>query len=61
MIEHLKMWTQLKSDRRGVTAMEYGIIAALIITVVVAAMALLGPQIASTFAGIGSALTTATP
>jgi Flp pilus assembly pilin Flp len=45
MIEHLKTWAALKADRRGVTALEYGVIAALILGVCATAFQLLGTTI----------------
>jgi pilus assembly protein Flp/PilA len=57
MTEHLKNLISLKNDRRGVTAMEYGVIAALVVVVLVAAMTLLGPQLTATFGAITTALT----
>ena len=42
--------------RKGVTAMEYGVIAAGIVLVVAAAAALLGPQISGLFGSIGAQL-----
>ena len=33
MYEYLKTWLELKTDRRAVTALEYGLIAAVIIAV----------------------------
>jgi pilus assembly protein Flp/PilA len=40
---------QLKSDSRAVTAMEYGIIAALIAVVIVAAVTTVGTNLTATF------------
>jgi pilus assembly protein Flp/PilA len=42
--------------RKGVTAMEYGVIAAGIVLVVATAAAILGPQIAALFGSIGTSL-----
>jgi pilus assembly protein Flp/PilA len=44
----------LKNDRRGVTALEYGLIAALIAVVIIAAVTTLGNNLSGTFAGIAS-------
>ena len=49
MIEYMTTWIQLKTDRRGVTALEYGLIAALIAGVIVTAVALVGTNLTSTF------------
>jgi pilus assembly protein Flp/PilA len=49
MFEYIVAWTQLKTDRRGVTALEYGLIAALIAGVIVTAVTLLGTNLTATF------------
>ena len=46
-------------DRRGVTALEYGVIAALILVVIIAGVTVAGEQLQITFNKIGSSLTTA--
>ena len=48
MIEYLKTWLELKTDRRAVTALEYGLIAAV-----------LGAVIVTAFTSLGTGLTTA--
>jgi pilus assembly protein Flp/PilA len=42
-------WMQLNTDRRAVTALEYGLIAALIAGVIVTAVALVGTNLTTTF------------
>jgi pilus assembly protein Flp/PilA len=49
MFEYLMIWTRLKTDRRAVTALEYGLIAALIAGVIVTAVTLLGTTLTGTF------------
>jgi pilus assembly protein Flp/PilA len=49
MFAYLMIWTQLQADRRGVTALEYGLIAALIAGVIVTAVTLVGTNLTSTF------------
>lgn len=49
----------LGRDERGVTAMEYGLIAALIATVVVTAFTTLGSSITTGFTGIAGKFTAA--
>lgn len=44
-------------DENGATAIEYGIIAALIAVVLITALTALRPQIAATFATVTSAMT----
>ena len=46
----------LKTDRRGVTAIEYGMIAALIAVVIAAAVATVGTQLTTTFGSIKTAI-----
>jgi pilus assembly protein Flp/PilA len=46
-------------DEEGVTAIEYGLIAALIAVVIIAAVTIVGTQLNAVFTTIGNALTTA--
>jgi pilus assembly protein Flp/PilA len=46
----------LRADKRGVTALEYGLIASLIAVAIIAAITGLGTGIASTFNNISSHL-----
>jgi len=46
-------------EEDGVTAIEYGLIAALIAVVIIGAVTIVGTQLAITFGKIGTALTTA--
>ena len=46
-------------DEEGVTAIEYGLIAALIAVVIIAAVTIVGTQLRATFTAIGAALTLA--
>ena len=45
------------NDTSGATAIEYGLIAGMVSIVIVAALTLLGPQLASVFEAITAALT----
>jgi pilus assembly protein Flp/PilA len=63
-----KMFSKLvamKHDERGVTALEYGLIAALIAVAIITAVSTLGSNLSSTFTNIGNHFTggtvTATP
>jgi pilus assembly protein Flp/PilA len=60
MYVFLKLWLALKTDRRAVTALEYGLIAALIAGVIITAVTALGTDISNTFKSIGTAVTGAT-
>ena len=46
-------------DEEGVTAIEYGLIAALIAVVIITAVTIVGTQLQAVFTTIGTALTTA--
>jgi len=46
-------------DEEGVTAIEYGLIAALIAVVIIAAVTIVGTQLRAVFTTIGTALSTA--
>jgi pilus assembly protein Flp/PilA len=54
----VKNLLRLRNDRRGVTALEYGLMAALIAVVIIAAVPLLGAGITNAFTDVGNALTT---
>ena len=55
----IKRFNQLKKDRRGATAIEYGLIAALIAVAAIAAMGNIGDQLGSTFNDVSDELETA--
>jgi pilus assembly protein Flp/PilA len=57
MCAYLKLWFVLKNDRRGVTALEYGLIAALIAGVIITAVATLGTNISTVFTNLGTEMT----
>lgn len=48
--------TQLLSDRDGATAIEYGLIAALISVVIIAAVTVVGTKLSAVFNSISTAL-----
>lgn len=48
----------LKRDEKGVTALEYGLIAALIAVVIIGAVTILGTRLSGTFTNIGNTLGT---
>ena len=52
MYEFLKTWIELKTDRRAVTALEYGLIAGLVAVVIVTAVSSLGTNLSTTFSNI---------
>jgi pilus assembly protein Flp/PilA len=56
MIEFLQTWVALRSDRRAVTALEYGLIAGAIAAVIAATVVTMGGSIESTFQSVQSSL-----
>ncbi len=52
MLQYLNTLVALKRDEEGVTALEYGLIAALIAVVIITAVSTLGTNLSSTFNGI---------
>ena len=56
MTKIIKTWFGLKSDNRGVTALEYGMIAALIALVVVAGVTGIGTKLSTKFNSISTAI-----
>ncbi len=56
MIEYLKAWLALKTDNRGVTAMEYALIGSLIAVAIIVALSTVGNGISNTFNTIANKL-----
>ena len=56
MVEYLKTWLDLKTDRRGVTMLEYVLIAALIAAVCVGAITTFGTDLSGTFTNVAGSL-----
>jgi pilus assembly protein Flp/PilA len=54
MFEYISTLAQLYTDRRAVTALEYGLIAALIAGVIVAAVASVGTGLTGTFTSLAA-------
>jgi pilus assembly protein Flp/PilA len=56
MLDTVKSLIALKNDRRGVTAIEYGLIAALMSAVLVTIFTTLGTNLTTAFTAIGATL-----
>ncbi len=56
MIEYVKTWLVLKTDRRAVTALEYGVIAGVLAVVVVTAFNTLGTGLNNAFTAVSKQL-----
>lgn len=54
-----KIFSRLVKDESGATAIEYGLIAALISVMIIAGATVVGTQLKAVFEGIGTKLTTA--
>lgn len=57
MLRFFNSFRVLKADRRGVTALEYGLIAAVMGALIVAAITTLGGDLKTAFTSIGTELT----
>lgn len=49
----MKLFRNLLADNEGATAIEYGLIAALVAVAAIAAMSQLGTSLSNTFTGVG--------
>ncbi len=56
MIEYVKTWLELKFDRRAVTALEYGLIAGVIVATIAVGFTLLSSNLSAKFSNIGTSL-----
>jgi Flp pilus assembly pilin Flp len=56
MIEFVKTWLELKLDRRAVTALEYGLIAGVIVATITVGFSLLANSLSKSFSTIGNSL-----
>jgi pilus assembly protein Flp/PilA len=56
MIEFLTTWVALKTDRRAVTALEYGVIAGILAVVVVTAFNTFGTGLNAAFTTVSAQL-----
>ncbi len=54
------LFVRFTKSTSGATAIEYGLIAAMVSVVIIGALALLGPQLSAVFTSITTALTGAT-
>lgn len=54
MTKIVKGWLGLKSDKRGVTALEYGLIAAVVAVVMVAGASQLGTNLKNVFSNVST-------
>ncbi len=57
MYEYIKTWLELKTDKRAVTALEYGLIAAAVVAVGLAGFSVVGTSLSGKFTSVKNALT----
>jgi pilus assembly protein Flp/PilA len=56
MYEYLKIWLELKTDKRAVTMLEYGLIAAVIVVTIIGGYSLLANKLSTQFTSVGNHL-----
>jgi pilus assembly protein Flp/PilA len=56
MIEYVKTWLELKTDRRAVTALEYALIAGVIVATILVGFQVLANDMSNKFGAIGGSL-----
>jgi Flp pilus assembly pilin Flp len=56
MVLCIATWFQLSADRRAVTALEYGLIASIVVAIVVAGFRLMANGLSSKFVAVGASL-----
>jgi pilus assembly protein Flp/PilA len=56
MFDYLTTWMCLKTDRRAVTALEYGLIASLIAVAIIGGVTLVGGSLKTTFSSVSSSI-----
>jgi pilus assembly protein Flp/PilA len=59
MIKLRELLAQLRSDESGATAIEYGLLAALVAVAILAVVTILGQQLRDTFQNVSDGLATA--
>lgn len=58
MYEYIKTWLELKTDKRAVTALEYGLIAGVLVVTVLVGFNTLGSNMSNKFNSIATKLGT---
>jgi pilus assembly protein Flp/PilA len=56
VLQYATMWLKLKADRRAVTALEYGLIAGVIVATIAVGFALLATDLSQQFQNIGNSV-----
>jgi Flp pilus assembly pilin Flp len=56
VFQYITLWVNLRSDRRAVTALEYGLIAGVIVATIAVGFSLLANSLSQQFSNIGDSL-----
>jgi Flp pilus assembly pilin Flp len=57
VLQYASLWLRLKVDRRAVTALEYGLIAGVIVATIAVGFSLLASDLSQEFENIGTSVT----
>ena len=57
MLQYATLWLGLRADRRAVTALEYGLIAGVIVATIAVGFSLLANDLSNQFEAIGNSVT----
>lgn len=57
MLQYVQLWLKLRGDHRAVTALEYGLIAGLIVATIAVGFSLLANDLSTQFEDLGNSLT----
>jgi Flp pilus assembly pilin Flp len=60
VLQYCSSWLKLRTDRRAVTALEYGLIAGVIVATIMVGFSLLANDLSQQFEGIGNSVTAET-
>jgi pilus assembly protein Flp/PilA len=58
MFDYVRTWLAIRFDKRGVTAMEYGLIAALVAVIIIGGLTVMGAKLTALFTYISTQLVT---
>ena len=56
MAAYVGVWLALRTDRRAVTSLEYGVVAAILVGVIFAGFQLMATKLSTEFSSIGAGL-----
>lgn len=57
MLQYAKFWLTLEADRQAVTALEYGLIAGVIVATIMFGFTLFGDDLSQQFQSVGNSVT----